>query len=205
MTTIKRTSFILLLTIIFFACQNSDKEKQLAEKEKELLQKENELLKKELGKRDTSMTVTKTEEKQFKVDQALVKSAFMKYLPNISGGRKLSTSIIKLGDLNGDNLVDAVVDYGLEPTYDDNGGGGNAIGEIPGLVAFINTGQALTIADHSEEFGGNFGSRNELKKINNGVIFLEGLEYSDDDPRCCPSIKTTTKVVLRNNKLERLK
>jgi len=205
MTTIKHTAIILLLTIALFACQSSDKEKQLAEKEKELLQKENELLKKELGQTDNSTNTTKVEEKQFTVDQALVKAAFMKYLPNISGGRKLSTSIIKLGDLNGDNLIDAVVDYGLEPTYDDNGGGGNAIGEIPGFVAFINTGQALTIADHSEEFGGNFGSRNELKTINNGIIFLEGLEYSDDDPRCCPSLKTTTKIVLRNNKFVKLK
>ncbi len=204
MTTIKQTTIILLLTIALFACQSSDEEKLLAEKEKELLQKENELLKKELGQTYNSMNTSKADEKQFTVDQALVKAAFMKYLSNISGGRKLSTSIIKLGDLNGDNLIDAVVDYGLEPTYDDNGGGGNAIGEIPSLVAFINTGQALTIADHSEEFGGNFGSRNELKKINNGVIFLEGLEYTDDDPRCCPSLKTKTKIVLRNSKLVKL-
>ena len=63
----------------------------------------------------------------------------------------------------------------------------------------------MTIADHSEEFGGNFGSRNELKTINNGIIFLEGLEYSDDDPRCCPSLKTTTKIVLRNSKFVKLK
>lgn len=205
MTTIKKAAFFSLLTIAFYACQSSDKERKLAEKEKELLQKENELLKRELSKVDAPKDETKTEGMKFTVDQALVKATFLKYLPNISGGRKLSTSIIRLGDLNGDNLVDAVVDYGLEPTYDDNGGGGNAIAEISGLVALVNTGQALTIADHSEEFGGNFGSRNELKKISSGVIFLEGLEYGEDDPRCCPSIKKTTKIVLRNGKLVDLK
>jgi hypothetical protein len=63
----------------------------------------------------------------------------------------------------------------------------------------------LTISDHSEEFGGNFGSRNELKKISNGVIFLEGLEYAEDDARCCPTLKTTTKLVLRNNKITEMK
>lgn len=191
-------SLLGLLTIILFACQNS-------ETELELLQKENELLKKELAKTGNSTYTTKKEEKEFTVDHAIVKSAFKNYLTSISGGRKLSTSIIKLGDLNGDNLIDAVIDYGLEPTLEDNGGGGNAIGEIAGLIAYINTGQNLTVADHSEEFGGNFGSRNGLVKINNGVIFLEGMDYGDDDPRCCPSIKTTTKIVLRNNKLVQIK
>ena len=171
MTINKKILFITFLTIASSSCQNSNKEKQLAEKEKELLEKENELLKKELRQSDTLITTASNEEKQFTVNKALVKTVFMKYLPNISDGRKLSTTIIKLGDLNGDNLVDAIVDYGLEPTYEDNGGGGNAIGEIPGIVAFINTGQTLNIADHSEEFGGNFGSRNELTKISNGVIF----------------------------------
>jgi len=204
-----KTIIIILAfaSIVFNSCGDattSTKEKQLAEKEKELLRKENDLLKKELVKTDTSTNAAITAEKQFTVDKALVKAAFMKYLPKISGGRKLSTCIIKLGDLNGDNLIDAVVDYGLEPTFDDNGGGGNALSEIPGLVAFVNTGQALTVADHSEEFGGNKYSRNELKKISNGVIFLEGLDYSDDDPLYSPSLKTTTKIVLRNNKFVKL-
>ena len=128
----------------------------------------------------------------------------MKYASSISGGRALSTTVIKLGDLNGDNLTDAVVDYGFFPTYDDNGGGGNAVSEWPGLVAFVNTGQTLIIADHSERFGGNFGARNELTRITDGIIFLEGLDYDDADPRCCPSIKTTTKIVLRNNKLVKI-
>ena len=195
MKVIKQASIIMVLTVGLFACQNSNKEK-------ELLQKENELLKKELAKKDSSVVSAKTEEKQFVIDPAIVESAFLKFLPNISAGRKLSGSFSELGDLNGDNLIDAVVEYALEPTYEDNGGGGNAIGEISGLVAFINNGQTLTIVDHSEEFGGNSGS---LIKIYNGVVFLEGMDYADNDPRCCPSIKTTTRIVLRNNKLVKLK
>lgn len=205
MRIIKQTAYFLLLTITFGGCQTSDKEKQLAQKEKELLQKENELLKKELGKSDNSMNSNIVGEKQFTVDEALVKSTFMKYLPKISGERELFSSMIKLGDINGDNLIDGVVVYGLEPTYEDNGGGGNAIGVIPGLVAFINTGQALTIDDHSGEFGRNFGPGNQLKKISKGVIFLEGQEYSDEDPRCCPSITTSIKIVLKNSRLVKIK
>jgi len=216
MLKIIRAHLLIILVIVFClaACQNNDKEKRLAEKENELLQKENDLLKKELGKTTTDSSANTALAENFTVDKDMVRKAFLQYLPGISGGRKLNTYFktadgkgykIVLGDLNGDKLVDAVVDYGLEPTYEDNGGGGNAISEIPGLVVFLNTGKALTIADHSDGFGGNFGSRNEINKINNGVIFLQGLDYADGDPRCCPSLKITTRLVLRNNKLTELK
>lgn len=145
----------------------------------------------------------------FILNEEVVRKAFLEYLPDISDGRSLNKYSldtddkgykILIGDLNGDNLPDGVVDYSLEPTLEDNGGGGNAVAEIPGLIAFVNTGRGIIIADHSESF-----SLTSLKKINNGVIILEGLAYASDDPRCCPSIKTTTKVVLRNNKLIELK
>ncbi|MBC7627867.1 hypothetical protein [Ferruginibacter sp.] len=203
MKKLKLAILILVGGILITSCQSQTKEQQLTQKEKELLQRENDLLKKELGQSDS--TIPNPTIDQFSVDKALVKKIFLQYLPNISDGRKLNSYTVDVGDLNGDNLIDAIVDYGLEPTSEDNGGGGNAIGEISGLVAFTNTGNKLVIADHSEEFGGNFGARNQLKEINNGVIFLEGLDYSEDDPRCCPSLKTTTKLILRNNKLTQLK
>jgi hypothetical protein len=145
----------------------------------------------------------------FILNEEVVRKAFLEYLPDISDGRSLNKYSsgtndkgykILLGDLNGDNLPDGVVDYSLEPTLEDNGGGGNAIAEIPGLIAFVNTGRGIIIADHSESF-----PLSTLKKINNGVIILEGLAYANDDPRCCPSIKTSIKAVLRNNKLIELK
>jgi hypothetical protein len=203
MRTIKITVCLTLISF-FFACQNLSKEQQLAEKEKELLQKENDLLKKIIDKEGNNSDKTNIETSVFMVNPKDVKKSFLEYLPNISGGRMLSKSVIKIGDLNGDGLIDGVVDYGLEPTWEDNGGGGNAISEISGIIVFVNSGKALTVADHSEEYGGNFGSRNELKEISNGVIFLEGLEYADDDARCCPTLNTTTKLVLRNNKITKL-
>jgi hypothetical protein len=193
-----------LICLCFITCQDKSKEKELEDKEKELLIRENELLKKELGKSD-SLEISKTGNlKAFKVDKALVKKLFLKSLNDFSDGRTLSTCNIMIGDLNGDNLLDAVVDYGFAPTSEDNGGGGNAVSEISGLIAFINNGENLKIVDNSEDFGGNFGARNDLKKISNGVIILQGLEYSEEDARCCPSIKTTTKIILRNNKLTKI-
>ena len=190
----------LILIIFFSACQNTAKKQELNEIEK--LKKENKLLKNEL---DSILILQNIDTAVFKVDQTIVKEIFLKFLPKFSGGRNLSTCIIKTGDLNGDSLIDAVVDYGLEPTWEDNGGGGNAISEISGLVAFINNGKTLIVADHTEEFCGNFGSRNELKKIKNGIIYLDGYSYADDDPRCCPSIQNTTKLGLINNKVIEIK
>lgn len=161
-------------------------------------------LKNTLSEKETEIIVLKDSIAGFnqKVD---LEKTFLEYLPDISGGRKLNNFIIKFGDLNGDGLIDSVVDYSLEPTWEDNGGGGNAISEISGIIIFVNSGNAFTIADHSDEFGGNFGSRNELKRIDNGVIFLEGLDYTEDDPRCCPTMMTTTKLILSNNKITKLK
>lgn len=143
--------------------------------------------------------------KTYAIDKELVKKTFLQFLPSISGGRKLNAADkwdgyeITLADINGDNLIDAVVYYSLEPTMDD-AGGGNAILYLPGLVAYINTGKNLIMADHTDDFYAE-----GLTKIINGVIFLEGHDYANDDPRCCPSIKTTTKIILRNNKLTLLK
>ncbi|WP_299825996.1 serine/threonine-protein kinase [uncultured Pontibacter sp.] len=147
------------------------------------------------------------EAEPFVVGKSVVEKAFLQYLPDISGGRNLleleayegKKYKILVGDLNGDGLQDGIVDYSLEPTFEDTGGG-NAIGALPGLVAFINTGNKLTIADHSEEFNYMY----KISKINNGVIFLEGFEYAEDDARCCPSIEVTKKLVLRNDKLTSL-
>jgi hypothetical protein len=161
---------------------------------------------------DLILTDPPSTTKAFTITKAIVKKAFLQYLPDISDGRKLNAYFktedgtgfkIVIGDLNGDGLNDAVVDYSLNPDSENNEGG-HAINEIPGLVGFINTGKTLIITDHSASFGGNFGSRNDLKKINNGVIILEGREYSENDPRCCPSLKTTTELVLRDGKLTKL-
>ena len=138
-------------------------------------------------------------------NEGIVEKTFLEYLPSIAGNRVLNRSPqspdgkgykIVLGDLNGDGLTDAVVAYSLEATLDDTGGGGNAIGEISGLLAYINTSKDIILADHSRAF-----AMSSLTKITDGTIILEGLIHGENDPRCCPSIKTTTRVVLKDNKL----
>lgn len=145
--------------------------------------------------------------KPFKVDHALVKKQFLAFLPSISNGLELNEHFetndakgfkIVVGDLNGDGLMDAVVDYSLAPGPESIG---NAIGEYAGLVYFENTGTELIIADHSEEFGGHFGSRNEIQTIKNETLYLEIFNYALEDGRCCPTIQTINKLKIKKGKL----
>ena len=195
---LKLIALILISGLYLNSCQSNSKKKQLVEDGKELL-------KKELSKNEIDSINSKKASEIFIVDKSVVKKLFLQYLPIISGGRKLNVADkwdgyeIALGDINGDNLIDAVVYYSLEPAIDD-AGGGNAILYLPGLVAYINTGKNLIMTDHTDDFYAE-----GLTKIMNGVIFLEGHDYAIDDPRCCPSIKTTIKFVLKNNKLTLLK
>ena len=116
----------------------------------------------------------------------------------------MSNYTIKLGDLNGDNLLDAVVNFTLYPTDLEPNEIGSANLELSGLITFINTGKKLKIVDHSESFGGIEGINLKLKNIINGVIILEGKDYSDSDAMCCPSLFVRKRIVLRNDKLVEL-
>jgi serine/threonine protein kinase len=141
------------------------------------------------------------ENKIEEISEDIVKNKFFDYLKNISDDRELSNYTIKLGDLNGDNLLDAVVNFTLYPSVEERNEIGNSILEFPGLITFINTGKNLKIVDHSESFGGIKGINLELKNISNGVIILEGKDYQDSDAMCCPSLFVRKRIVLRNDKL----
>ncbi len=138
-----------------------------------------------------------SEEEKFIPTDEDVQAMFQRWLPTISDGLELNAYSESLGekgytfvlaDLNKDGLMDALVDYSLLPSFEMNGGGGNAIGEISGLVYFKNDGTQLVFSDHTQEFPGNFGSRNELYKVENGIIFLKKYEYTEEDGRCCQTI-----------------
>jgi hypothetical protein len=127
------------------------------------------------------------------------KQTFMKLLPKISEGMELDTFKIKTGDLNDDGRIDAVVYYTLNPTLEEDGGGGNAIGALPGLLALLNSPEGYRMADHTTDI-----PLLDLSSIKEGIIYLEGFDYADDDPRCCPSIRKTTRLMLEAGKITAL-
>lgn len=161
---------ILLLTILFIiACNNSNNEnKNLDSKESKSLptEKQPEASQKKLSKNEA----IKQAEKQFE-----------RYLPNIleSHNAYLDSQDIFAGDFTGDGIEDVAIYFSLAPRE----GGNTIVGQ--GLALYKNTGTDVkVIAGYEPDYLFSF------KKISNGKIYVEKLEYADTDGRCCPSIKT---------------
>ena len=132
----------------------------------------------------------------FTVTKNSANKALMSYLENnnISNEKDkvFQTSQLKIGDLNNDKKPDAVVRYILGPKK------GNVV-TGSGIVVFINTGDSLKfVTNYQEE------PNAVLKSIVNGIIFIEKLMYAQDDPRCCPSIKSKSGLMLIDNKLSEI-
>jgi hypothetical protein len=170
-------SFILLALIVvtFIGCNNpnSQKEKELQLKEKELMLKEKEL---DLKKVESNKNHHSTNDAV-----KIAEDQFRKYLPNIL---KSHDAILDLqqsytGDFTGDGIEDVAIYFSLASKD-----GGNAIvGQ--GLSLYQNTGTTVkVIAGYEPDYLFRFD------KISNGKIYVEKLEYAENDGRCCPSIKS---------------
>lgn len=140
-------------------------------------------------------------EPAFEVTESVVKTAFLALGPDIDRGLGFQSHKIVLGDLNGDDKIDAVVDYSLAVEKGNTGNMGSA---FSGLVAFVNTGKKLMVADHTEKFSDFGNTAKSVSAIKSGVIVLEGLDQGPEDARCCPSIHTKVRLVLRAGKLTKL-
>ncbi len=174
----KKLIKLFTLTFILFSytsCLNSNNEKQ---KELELKEKELELKEKELNIKETEINKPK-----ISTNDAirLAEKKFRIYLPKIL---KLHDAIIDsqdsyTGDFTGDGIEDIAIYFSLAPRE-----GGNAIvGQ--GLTLYQNNGNEVkVIAGYEPDYLFRFD------RINNGKIYVEKLEYAEDDGRCCPSIKT---------------
>lgn len=134
----------------------------------------------------------KDEKPPFEMTKEHIKKTFLAYLPNISNKRTLNEDhpamengmIIKLGDIDGDSLVDAIVDYSLNSTFEETRGEQNTGGEISGVVVFKNMGDGIQVIYQTQEIG-----KGDLLKIEQGTILFKALDYAESDPRCCPSIE----------------
>lgn len=139
-------------------------------------------------------------------DEALLKKKHLQYLTPRLDGRTVKMTII-FGDLNGDGLKDAFIDWCIEATDNDrDAGGGNALMFLEcmehGFSAYIKTGNEYVLAaDKGKDNFSDEGFSYNAEKIENGKIICSGIAYADDDPRCCPSLKRSVFLVFSNNKI----
>lgn len=170
--TIKRiTSALLFVALV--SCGNAKREKEAsALKEKEWLNE------KEPGRKVT-------EHNRRKISKAeaigLAEKQFEQYLPEILASHDAILDIQEAytGDFTGDGTEDVAIYFSLAPV-----GGGNAIvGQ--GLTLYRNTGYSVkVIAGYDPDYLFRFD------KISKGKIYVEKMEYAENDGRCCPSIRT---------------
>lgn len=179
----KNRLFLLLFsTLIINGCENSQKEKELNLREREVTLKEKELA---LKSHSTNKQLTTNDAVR------IAERKFNAYLPKIleSHDAILDLQQSYTGDFTGDGIEDVAIYYSLAPS-----GGGNAIvGQ--GLSLYENKGNDVkVIAGYEPDY--LFG----FDRISNGRIYVEKLEYAENDGRCCPSIKTEHTLTISGSK-----
>jgi hypothetical protein len=138
-------------------------------------------------------------------DETLLKKKHLQYLTPRLDGRKAKMKIL-FGDLNGDGIKDAFIDWCIEATdKDKDASGGNALMFLQcmeeGFTVYIEAGNEYILqADKSKDyFKDTKGFAYDADKIEGGKIICSTLSYADDDPRCCPSLKRTIYLDFQNN------
>jgi hypothetical protein len=185
----KTTSFKILsvLFLIFFiSCNNSQKEKELELKDRELDLKEKEL---NLEKTEAKPQ-TKAEVKVNINPKKIALQKFNNYAPKIekTNGVIIENQEIFVGDLNYDDLEDAVVWFTCAPA---EGGNANA-GQ--GLSVYINTGNDMkAVGGFEPDYMFN------VIKISNNRIKITKQEYAENDSPGWPSIETVKYLMLSGN------
>lgn len=164
---------IVLLQLVLTSCNDIKSEKELELKEKELKLKEREL----------SLKESQIDRHKISTNDAirLAEKEFKNYLPKILKSHDAILDIQEsyTGDFTGDGIEDVVIYFSLVPKD-----GGNAlVGQ--GLALYQNSGYDVKVIAGYEP-----DTLFEFDKIGNGNIYVEKLEYAENDGHCCPSIKT---------------
>jgi hypothetical protein len=137
-------------------------------------------------------------------DEIFLKKKHLNYLSTRRDGRTVKMEIL-FGDLNSDGVKDAFIDWCIEANdADRNVGGGNALMSLAcieeGFSVYINTGNNYVLSAENGKDKFTEGEPNcTVDSIENGKIICSILSYTDSDPRCCPSMKKTFYLVLKNN------
>ncbi|VEH22095.1 Uncharacterised protein [Chryseobacterium nakagawai] len=179
----KKIICIIGLLAVLASCNQSEHTGQQKDesKEEKSLSKEQESNPKESKDRISKEEAVKLAVKQFEA-----------YLPKIL--KTYDDGVIDLqdphvGDFTGDGIEDVAIYWNIAPE------GGNAlIGQ--GLSLYKNDGHSVkVIAGYEPDYLFAFDT------IKNGKIIVEKLEYTEEDGRCCPSIRTKHALTIKGSKV----
>ncbi|WP_419487179.1 membrane lipoprotein lipid attachment site-containing protein [Chryseobacterium bernardetii] len=182
----KKIIGIIGLLMVLTGCNNSEHKTQ----KKDEPQKEQSLSR----KNELSSKESETSQNSISKDEAvkLAVKQFEAYLPNIL--KTYDDGVIDLqdphvGDFTGDGIEDVAIYWNIAPK------GGNAlIGQ--GLSLYKNDGHTVkVIAGYEPDYLFAFDT------IKNGKIIVEKLEYTEEDGRCCPSIKSKHALTIKGSKV----
>lgn len=137
----------------------------------------------------------------------LIGQRHRQHLARLAQGRTISTNIL-FGDLDGDSLEDAFVAWCIDATDEDReAGGGNALMLMScvedGFAVYLRSGKMFRLAADVSRDG--FAESGYLPlsadSINSGRVYCSAYGYTDDDPRCCPSLNGSIYLRWEGNKL----
>jgi hypothetical protein len=139
-------------------------------------------------------------------DEAALMKKHLQYLtPRLDG--RIAKMTILFGDLNGDGVNDAFIDWCIEATENDQDvGGGNALMFLKcveeGFSVYMKTGNDYLLkADKRKDNFNDEGFLYCADKIENRKIICSSTSYAEDDPRCCPSLKRIFYLVFENDEI----
>ena len=176
-----KIAFLFIIIIFTSSCNNAQKEKELELKEREL-----ELKERELNLKNNAKPKMKIDPKK------IAEGKFLNYSHKIeeSKGAVIANSEVFVGDLNYDDLDDAVVWFALTP----EGGGNMLIGE--GMSVYLNVGNDMEVISGFEP-----DYMFKVIKISNNRIKITKQEYSKDDLPGWPSIETVKYLMISGNQI----
>lgn len=98
------------------------------------------------------------------------------------GAFTIEKKTFRTGDLNGDGLEDAVVQYSFTPHLENN--------TLVYFKVLLQNGGKLE--EVGEIYGGGRceGPILSLQEIKNGIVYFKGKDYAAGDPCCCPSLQS---------------
>lgn len=182
----KKIIGIISLLVVLTGCNTSENKGH----QKDGLKDEKSLSKEETSK----LKEIETAKDRISNEEAvkLAVKQFEAYLPKIL--KTYDDGVIDLqdphvGDFTGDGIDDVAIYWNIAPE------GGNAlIGQ--GLSLYKNDGHTVkVIAGYEPDYLFAFDT------IKNGKIIVEKLEYTEEDGRCCPSIKTKHALTIKGSKV----